>query len=138
MIQLGVLQAHAAEVQRQGMKAVFQNIDRQRGLDLHPLLAGGYGILGGDDRGRSRGVGLGRLLGLLDQVVIFRTAEQHPFRLLLQQNVQIGKRHVDFPRRTFGGRGLAGQARRAGKTQGEDGKQGSQLTPLSLWERGRG
>ena len=77
-------------------------------VDFGPLLRGGDRVVGRDDAGRQRGVGFGRLLRPFHQVVVFLAAEQHPLRLLLQEDVQVGEGDVDFPRGPLGRR----QARR--------------------------
>ena len=83
VVEFGVLQAHAADVQRQGVQAVLQDIDGKCAFDFGPLWSNHDGVLGGDDRGRPGGVRFGRRLRLLHQIIVFRAAQQHTFRLLL-------------------------------------------------------
>ena len=108
-VEFRVGQAHAAQVQGQGMETVFEDVNRQPAVDFGVLPLERHGVIGGDCRGRPRGVSLRRPLGLPHQVVILRPPQQYPLRLLLQQHVKVGERDVDFPRR---GARAAGRARR--------------------------
>ena len=118
---MGVLQAHAADVQRQGVQAVLQHVDRKRALDFGPLQSHRHVIPGSDDRGRAGGVRFGRRLGLLHKVVVFLAAQQRAFRLLLQEDVEVGEGDVDFPRGTFArrSRSLGGRAWHTGHAEGK-------------------
>ena len=95
LIERGVFEADAAEVQRQGVQAVFENVDGQHASDFRPLRRGRDGVVGRNDQRGLRGVGFRRLLRLLQQIFIFLAAQQHPFRLLLQEHVQVGEGDVD-------------------------------------------
>ncbi len=112
VVERGVLQADPAEVQRQRVQSVLQHVDGERAANVGLLPAGHDRVVGGNNHRLPRGAALGRLPGLLHQVVVFLAAQQDPFRLLLQENVQVGERHVDFAwgplglrRRRLAGRG---------------------------------
>ena len=47
----------------------------------------------------------GAVLAFFTKVIVFLAAQQHAFRLLLQEDVEVGEGDVDFPRGTLGRRG---------------------------------
>ena len=95
-VERGVLQSHAAEIQRQGVQTGFEHVDGQRAVDFRPLTRRRDGVVGRYDQGGLRGVGFRRLLRLLRPVPHIPRGQARRARLVLQKDVQVGEGNVNF------------------------------------------
>ena len=134
VVEPGALQADAAEVQRQGVQAVFQDVDRQRAADFAPVAARPRPCSRPRRRRPAAGRGFPAPVWPASPGRRIPRAQQHPLRLLFQQDVQVGEGNVDFAGFLLGAarRRLSAEAMLAGAPKPTEGLRSARIAKCKL------
>ena len=95
-------QTRSGKVQGDRLEILFKHVEREIAHPADSFLLAGGRVVGGHQDRALRSVGLRRLLGLLQQIFVFRSGKQHAVGLVFQQHVEVRKWHEDLAHRDFG------------------------------------